>query len=100
SASCETTVIRIAMAIKNRRWSAVHFRARSSRLGLRILARLRRNPRTGDRRDDSIHVHMAVLDEQAELVLRAGHRCAGDIDTGDVCLHRWLVENRRLRFVP
>src|SRR4051794_1110829 len=73
-----------------------HFRKSTFRLRVFLRAGFVAGERVpGERRDDPIHMHVAVLDEHAVLVLRPADGRAGDVDAGDVRLHRALVEHRR-----
>src|SRR5688572_10430803 len=46
--------------------------------------------------EDARDVDVAVFEEDAETLLRAADGGAGDVEAGDVCLHRPLVEDRLL----
>src|SRR5437899_11898381 len=45
----------------------------------------------GQRGEDAVDVDVAVLDEEAVLVLRAADGGAGDVEAGDVGLHGAVV---------
>src|SRR5947199_82307 len=49
----------------------------------------------GEGGEDTLDVDVAVLDEDAVLVLRSADGRAGDVDARHVCFHRLLVEDGR-----